>query len=529
MKGKIRISDGGRTDQPGDTLHAEIEALITDSDGIEHRNEGIAVIDQQGVVIYANEAFAQLHGFNRSDPTGKKLDDLVRADLQDYTNKVLGERSSEKIRITPFPYESSENPHVNLLISAIPVKPGHAYADHTILIARVVPEDDVVAEAAGMKKTQLGKLDFGSPEQFKVAYLEAIDEALGAVVFISPEGIIRRANRTASILFGYKPDELRGQNFITLLPPDLRAKIEEFLRSPEKVRWVGEFVRVRPNGKERHVKLSLTHVSGKGAGEDLLIASAKDVTELRLMELHLRQAQKLEAIGLLASGLAHNINSPLSAIVMTAEIAQTKYPEVGEFDDILQATGRINEIINNLMTKSRQEQTDTEMSIDINQLVKTELKFLEANLFFKHSVERDIQLAEGLPTIQGLYSDFSQCFQNLISNAMDAMAQLENCTLNVRTSHDEVNGRIILSIRDSGSGIEREDLEKIFEPFFTTKAHLHETEPGRPSGTGLGLSAARQLLARYGADITVESEPGKGSEFTVSIPVKSLSDVPDSE
>jgi signal transduction histidine kinase len=242
--------------------------------------------------------------------------------------------------------------------------------------------------------------------------------------------------------------------------------------------------------------------------------------EKRLLEENLRQAQKLEAVGLLASGLAHNINSPLAAIIVTAEMAQARYPEIKEFRDIMQAADRIQEIVANLMAKSRQEQSTEETDIDLNQLVKTELKFLEANLFFKHQVSAEIKLDPKLPRLRGLYSDFSQCFYNLVQNALDAMQDTEDRCLTVKTGLGDDGQIVFLSVRDTGCGIQQELLPRIFEPFFTTKQEIrNDLEQFKPSGTGLGLSTTRHLLTRYNATLDVTSEIGRGSEFRINIPL----------
>lgn len=244
---------------------------------------------------------------------------------------------------------------------------------------------------------------------------------------------------------------------------------------------------------------------------------------IELLEENLRQAQKLEAVGLLASGLAHNINSPLAAIIVTAEMAQDRYPEVKEFRDIMQAADRIQEIVANLLTKSRQEQSTEELEIDLNQMVKTELKFLEANLFFKHQVSTEVSLDPGLPRVRGIYSDFSQSFYNLVQNALDAMQEVEDKCLTVKTGLANGGNAIFLSVRDTGCGIPQEHLPRIFEPFFTTKQEINcDPELGRPSGTGLGLSTTRHLLARYGAAVEVASQVRQGSEFRIVVPVMPL-------
>ncbi|MFH1736116.1 MAG: ATP-binding protein, partial [bacterium] len=266
-------------------------------------------------------------------------------------------------------------------------------------------------------------------------------------------------------------------------------------------------------------EITLVKMPSDDGALEAVVAVLRDVTDLHILKSHLRHSQKLEAIGLLASGFAHNINSPLAAIIMTAEMAILNNPDAREWNDILQAAARVTDIVTNLMIKTRQEQSEEEVEIDINELVQTELKFLEANLFFKHIIELDLQLNEKLPSVKGLYGDFSQCFQNLVQNALDAMTQGEETRLTVRTELSEQGQSIILKVKDTGCGIPQEYVNKIFDPFFSTKSLTDDADQFRPSGTGLGLHTSQQLLQKYGANIRVSSEPGDGTEFTITIPV----------
>lgn len=357
-------------------------------------------------------------------------------------------------------------------------------------------------------------------EERNSIYVRALEEAHGAILIVTPEGDIQYANSAASKFYGYLSEHLVGMNFRDLVSGPQRDDVDRFMAELlEKGRWVGEIAQPDSNGRERVASLAMSVVPDDEGRSQVLIVSAKDISELRILESQLLQAQKMEAIGLLASGVAHNVNSPLSAIIMTAEMAQISHPDVKEFGDILQAAARIGEIVSNLTTKTRQDQSSKEMEIDVNKLVETELKFLEANLFFKHNVELSLNLEPGLPKIRGLYSDFSQCCQNLFQNALDALESARECKLIVTTRFDKEKGCIHLCIRDTGCGIPSAQLSRIFEPFYTTKVDGADSDPRKPSGTGLGLSTARQLLNKYNATITVESRVGEGSEFCIHFPV----------
>jgi PAS domain S-box-containing protein len=349
---------------------------------------------------------------------------------------------------------------------------------------------------------------------------QAVLDALPlATLTISLDGRIQYANRAAAELFGASTGTLPGERLVDLLPEEVRAQVQVLIESGEKETLPPVELYLKSGDGSGHV-LRLSVLENRTANDKQPIVIIEDISDLHRLQDHLRQSRKLEAIGLLASGFAHNINSPLSAIIMTAEMAQVKHPDVREFEDILQAAARIGEIVTNLMIKSRQEQASAEAEIDLNQLVRTELKFLEANLFFKHSVELDLDLQEDLPKVRGLYGDFSQIFQNLVQNALDAMADSEENHLQVRTWYERDGERVGLSIRDNGCGIPEDHVDKLFQPFFTTKTQLDGSDPIQPSGTGLGLHMTWKLVEQYGGTIQVESRPGEGSLFTLLIPMR---------
>ncbi|MBU0507760.1 HAMP domain-containing histidine kinase, partial [bacterium] len=128
-----------------------------------------------------------------------------------------------------------------------------------------------------------------------------------------------------------------------------------------------------------------------------------------------------------------------------------------------------------------------------------------------------VDLDPDSPPIHGVFIDFSQVIGNLLRNAIDAMHEAEEKVLKVQSRHH--NGRLVLRISDTGYGISDDAKKNLFKPFFTTKPKGKDAAPGEPTGTGLGLSHSRSILARYGADINVESEVGKGATFTVTIPL----------
>lgn len=392
---------------------------------------------------------------------------------------------------------------------------------------RILENAIVVRDASGSPLYVEGQiLDITSLEKAEEAnrrFAHALEVVHDAIMITTKTGEILYANRAVQDIYGYNSEELLNKNIKDLLPQAVRSVFDEYLaRAAENGKWAGEMKLPRQNGKKIFVQLVISSVDGSEEGSQFLVISSYDMSERRALEENLRRAQKLETVGLLASGLAHNINSPLSAITVTAEMELAKNPESRAFKDIMQAADRIQEIVFNLMMKSRQEQSAEIVALDLNQLIRTELKFLEANLFFKHQVELDVDLEPDLPKIQGLYSDFSQSFYNIVQNALDAMQDVEERRLYVRTTSKTDREAITLSIRDTGCGIAQGNIKRIFEPFFTTKAERNHRGPSHqlPSGTGLGLSTLQNLAEKYDVDIEVKSRVGEGTEFILTIPLQ---------
>jgi signal transduction histidine kinase len=262
---------------------------------------------------------------------------------------------------------------------------------------------------------------------------------------------------------------------------------------------------------------------------------------MELMEKH-----KLSSIGLLVQGVAHNLNTPLGVILGRSELLKAEIGEIlgdevprmieeGKEESVREAAERIRRtrestencldvilkqvdnmsgIIGNMMFKSRQEQDSDRKKISLNQVLQEELTFLEADMQFKHDIEKRIELAPNLPYIEGVYSDFSQSLTNIIRNAIDAMYGVEKKILTVSTTHDDEY--VYVAIQDTGEGIRKEDIPKLFDPFFTTK-EFGSTDGG-PIGVGLGLHSCYQLLKPYGVKFDVQSLPGD-TTFTVRIPI----------
>jgi signal transduction histidine kinase len=237
----------------------------------------------------------------------------------------------------------------------------------------------------------------------------------------------------------------------------------------------------------------------------------------RKLEHEVMQQSRLSSIGLLTAGIAHNLRSPLTSLMGYISLMQNGHSEANDVDKMMNMAKNMDNIINTMMVKSRRSQETQKVNINLSELLSAELSFLEADMEFKHRVRKEYDFQESLPSIHGLYSDFSQGLMNIVQNAVHAMHDSKTKKLTVKTSCDGEN--IYVSISDTGCGIPEEDIPHLFSPFFSTKQKLDDKKDDAPTGTGLGLYSSYHLLQPYCGKIDVKSHVGKGTTFTVTFPL----------
>jgi len=257
------------------------------------------------------------------------------------------------------------------------------------------------------------------------------------------------------------------------------------------------------------VNVSLAPLCGK-EGERLgRLILVEDVSQRARLEDQLVQTEKLTSLGLLAAGVAHEVNTPLAVISnyiqMLAKQLPGDDPRHTIIEKIVKQTFRASEIVNNLLNFSRTASSNfTELNLNS---VLDETLSLVSHPFKAAHVEVVRNLQGTLPAVMGSSNRLQQVFLNLFMNARDAMPQ--GGMLEVRTLCN--NGSVEVEVVDSGVGISRENLNRIFDPFFTTKS------TGR--GTGLGLSVSYGIIKEHGGKIDVRSTQGKGTSFKLEFPV----------
>ena len=234
--------------------------------------------------------------------------------------------------------------------------------------------------------------------------------------------------------------------------------------------------------------------------------------ELREMQAHLIQSEKLASLGKLAAGIAHEINNPLGGILIYSHLlledTPKKSPHHENLKKIVKETSRCKDIVKGLLEFARPK--EPEMSqINLNDVMERSLAIVEGQALFQN-IKVNRKYASDIPKIVADGSQLQQVFMNIIINAAEAMNG--KGTLSLSTSRDSEGSRIEARISDTGHGIKEEDKKRLFEPFFSTK------EVGK--GTGLGLAISYSIIQKHNGTIEVESQEGKGSTFTVKLPVR---------
>jgi two-component system NtrC family sensor kinase len=339
-------------------------------------------------------------------------------------------------------------------------------------------------------------------------FSENIVESLNVgVLAVDLDGAVESWNTQLERLIGVPRSEAVGRKLEEVLPPELLAEIAA-RSADERVSSLYKFHLRNRAGRNLVVNVSIAPLSGKSGERIGRLILLDDVTQRIRLEDQLFQNEKLTSLGLLAAGVAHEVNTPLAVISnyiqMLAKQLPTGDPRHQLIDKIVKQTFRASEIVNNLLNFSRTGAAEF-AEVDLNSVVEETLS-LVAHPFRTARVQVIRNLQTQLPAVLGSNNRLQQVFLNLFMNARDAMPS--GGMLEVRTAGQ--NGSVEIEITDTGSGIPRENLHRIFDPFFTTKSS------GR--GTGLGLSVSYGIIKEHAGKIDVRSTPGKGTSFRLEFP-----------
>ncbi len=462
-----------------------------------------------GKIVDANPAAEQFYGWNREQ--------LMQMNINQINTLSLEEIRVEMEKSVSFKRNHFEFRHrkADGTIADVEVYSGPIHKSGNRLLYSII--HDITVRMTAQRNLEASEIRFRT----------LLDNAPYAI-FIQTEGNFAYLNQTACRLFDVdSPTRLIGSRVLDRIHPDYRenviTRIQQLNEKIEIVPPVDEaFLDVNGNP----VDVNVLAVPFEYEGKHGALVFALDISKIKAfdrmkheIEIQMRQQQKLEAIGTLAGGVAHEINNPLNGIMNYAQLIYDQVQKGSDASDyakeIIHETERISEIVKSLLQFSRMEKQSHSYASMYDVVSRT--TSLIRTIIKKDNIDLDIQLDDNLPDFKCRSQQIQQILMNLLTNArdalndrypgMDPMKRIE-----VRCSLETIDQRrwLLLSVKDYGCGIPPENLSRIFEPFYSTKP--------KEKGTGLGLSISYGIVKDHHGEITVDSNVGE-TNFIVKLPV----------
>src|SRR5215813_10252938 len=472
--------------------------------------DSVFMVDENGTVVAVNKREEQALGYAESKVVGSSLHDVVvpthRQALAGWLAEIrTGQRQVPTQEITVYNAAGLQTPVEMDLIQV-------AGAGQLLVMVQMRDITDR-KKLERQLQTYREELEIKVKERTREIeetkqYLENLLENANDVIYtLDTEQRFTYVNNKVNV-WGYRKDDLLGRPYLSLLSRRHRGRrLKNTLDIGAK--QVYEVEVVTRMGEARSVMVSVSPLHGVD-GEILgVLGIARDMTETKKLEQQIRNSEKLASVGKLAAGVAHEINNPLAGILnclynlRKGTLSPARQEEY--WASMEDGVRRVQKIVRQLLDFSQQHEPEFSLT-DINQIVDRVL-VLTNHLFIPNLIRLETALGHGLPSLMVDRHMIEQVLMNLILNAVQAMKN--GGVLTIRTA--VVEGVCRVDVSDTGSGIPPAVLPRIFDPFFTTK---NEGE-----GTGLGLSVSLGIVERHGGKILVESEVGKGTTFTLCLPV----------
>jgi two-component system, cell cycle sensor histidine kinase and response regulator CckA len=474
--------------------------------------EGIWTLDAEARTTFVNDRLASMLGYRAEEMAGRKLYDFMDKEARDRAARTFMRRERKSGGEGDFRFRRKDGSVVWLRPATSPLLGPRGEFVGALAMVSDVTERRRAEEA--------------------LARLAAIVESSEDAIFTTGlHGTILTWNAGAQRLFGYRASEAIGCHVGILVPPARVAETGQISRQVHAGHAVRdlETVRRRKDGTELVVSLSVAPLRDSDGRLTGASAIARDVTELskvederRQLEDQLRQAQKMEAVGRLAGGVAHDFNNYLTAILGYSEILAhelgPQHPARDRVEQIHKAGERAAALTRQLLVLSRRQNLEPEV-LDLAEVVRGLLAMI--GRLIGEDIRLTLVAAPGLGRVEADRGQLEQVVLNLAVNARDAMPEGGSLTFelgDVELDRAQARARVglrpgphvVMKVSDTGIGMDAKTRERIFEPFFTTKE--------RGKGTGLGLSTVHGIVHQSSGAIAVASEPGRGTTFEIHLP-----------
>ena len=470
---------------------------------IEQSTEGVAVADLKGYLLFVNEAFAQMHGYSPGELIGEHLSVFHTPEQMPSVDAANREAIAK-----------------GAFIGLV----GHARRDGTTFLGAM--RNWAITDDRGNPVGIIGTLrDVTDREEVQRAlrrseqrYRMLYENLRDGSATVNLEGRIVECNTPFLEMLGYSQEEILALTYKEITPAKWHPVEEKILREQVMARGYSDVYEkeyIRKDGTIFPVELRTYLVRGDDGQPEGMWAIVRDITRRRLMEAEILKSQKLESLGILAGGIAHDLNNILTAILANLSILRMYANLEEDLAHILteaeRACGRARRLGEQLLTFAKGG-SPIKKVLSLGGLLRdtTEFALAGSNIRCEYSMAEDLDAVEGDPT------QISQVIHNLVLNAKQAMPEggvIRLCAANATVGEQEATGLragsyVKISIEDRGEGIPAENLPRIFDPFFTTKR----------DGSGLGLATAYSIVKGHGGHIHVESDVGAGATFHVYLP-----------
>lgn len=475
---------------------------------------GVAKIDSNsGCFIKVNSRYAEILGYS--------VEELMQLDFQTITAAAdlqADLAAMEKLRAGDIPsvqlekrYWRKDQSVVWVNLSVLPLSDTGEQPDFYLAIV----------EDISKRKQAEERLRFQKTEQQQI-----VNSMVEGVITIDESATIQTFNSSAEKIFEYSAKEVIGKNVKILMPSSYSEQHDNYIAryltnsSPDILGIPREVHGQRSNGEKFPMRLTVAELPESIDGKRRFIGSCQDITLYKQQEEQLRRGQKMDALGNLTGGIAHDYNNVLGVIVGYAQLLQRELkdnPRIKQYaDQIAHASDRGRKLTSKLLSFARKKEPEA-VEVDINQVLMSEKDLLEKTLTPRIFLIMDLE--DQLWPVYLDSADLEDAIINLSINAMHAMESGGRLTISTRNrsidqresmiSTIRAGDHVQISVQDTGIGMGQETQSKIFDPFFTTKGE---------AGIGLGLSMVYSFVKRSGGDIEVTSSPGKGSKFDIYLP-----------
>ncbi len=477
---------------------------------ISHTNMGYLSYDphvMNGRFIYANDAFTSQTGFDLQDIQNNLFNGFLDEGIQ---GKVLNTIKKQEHLSVVTALSCKDGSIFHAALKLIPIFEENGLLNQYIFL---------IHDHSDKRRSSLNERKM----------LKAIEQSSESTIITDIHGVIEYVNPSFEKITGYTSQEVIGKTPAILSSGKQDALWYKDLWSNIKngESWSGQHINRRKDGSEYEEFISISHIRDDEGCITHFVSVQRDLSEEKELQKQLYQAQKLEAVGTLAGGLAHDFNNTLAGILGNTYLLKKSVDNkksLSRIEVIESLSMKSAELIKQLLSFSRQESSDKKQVL-LASFMKETSKLIEVSIpdNIKYSVDfsKADQLAVSADVIQ-----LQQVITNIVNNARDAMSTTEQGSIQLsmyKKQHSDVQRSIlshldicseddvcVISIEDTGTGIPKENIEKIFEPFFSTKA--------LDKGTGLGLAMSYGIIKQHGGYIHVDSVVGKGTKFEIYLP-----------